>query len=206
MKGVLFSLAAGTMLLVGSTAGAMDFIFKGVEVAKGRDIGDTRYGTRFVGEVLDIDGREAGYWSVNLDYIGSDEVEVCAGRNDIVRARMVVFVSDGESRGLLVLDMTDESGTPDVFWDYQDVMCGIGGFGCPYPWSPPELLCDEECLDCGPVARVGNEMYEEEGIILQRRWGTGLFRRATEGEFTGWLRHNYPFIPRVDGMLTVYFR
>ena len=29
------------------------FLFQGLEVTEGRDMGDTRYGTRFVGEVLD---------------------------------------------------------------------------------------------------------------------------------------------------------
>ncbi len=203
---IFTALFISLILPLSAHAGKTVLVMKGVEIAKGSDIGEVRYGTKFTGEILDGHLEEIGYWYVTLDYRGAEEVEVCGGQNDIIRARMTV-VLDGSSgcAGMAVIAMQDATGTFDVFWDYSSPLCGIGGLDCPYPWDEPLAGClfADDPDDYGPVARVGND---SEGIFLRKVFATGFFRRFSGAEFGGWLRHNYPFIPRVDGTLTLIER
>lgn len=182
-------------------AGDTVLLMKGIEISKGIDIGDVRYGTKFTGEILDGSCGEIGYWYVTLDYRGADEVEVCGGKNDIVKARMTVVLEGGGLSGMVVLAMRDNTGTSDVFWNYSTPLCGLGGLDCPYPWDEPIEGClfVDEPDEYGPVARIGSD---HGGIYLRKVFATGFFRSLPGAEFEGWLRHNYPFIPRVEGSLT----
>jgi hypothetical protein len=183
-------------------------LLKGLEIAKGIDIGDVRYGTKFTGEILDGDFFDIGYWYVTLNYIGAENVEVCGGENDIIQARMTIVVENGEYSGMVILSMRDRSGSPDVFWSYSDFLCGFGGLDCPYPWEEPiedveNCLFDSDPEQYGPIGRVGGE---NGGVYLRKVFATGYFRQVGGATFTGWLRHNYPFIPRVDGTLELMQR
>ncbi|HID97233.1 MAG TPA: hypothetical protein EYP57_03460 [Thermodesulfobacteriaceae bacterium] len=204
---ILFTTATVVALFTTASPGAETvLLMKGVEIAKGRDMGDVRYGTKFAGEILDGTFAEMGYWYITLDYRGAEYVEVCNGENDIVRARMtVVLDGSGGRSGMMILFMRDRHGIPDVYWNYSAPLCGLGGMGCPYPWEEPVEGClfEDYPDEYGPVAQVRGETGP---IFLWKVFATGFFRGFRGASFTGWLRHNYPFIPRVEGTLIFHGR
>lgn len=183
------------------------YFLKGLELAKGQDVGDIRYGTKFAGEVLDSENSEViGFWNVSLNYRGAEWVEVCGGSNDVISMRLMVVLDDDNLSGMAVFKMRDNEGNPDVFWDFREQLCGLGGLDCPYPWEDPDPLCpDDNDPSYGPVASIGGG---ELGIQLYPAWRTGCFRRpkrVQQGYIKGWLRHNYPLVPRIDGTLTLIY-
>jgi hypothetical protein len=75
------SLVIGITLLFAVQANAAEFLLKGVEVAKGVDVGVLRYGTSFVGEAFDETlGTSVGYWNIMLNYKGAANVGVGGGK------------------------------------------------------------------------------------------------------------------------------
>ena len=185
-------------------ASSAELLMKGIEISKGTDFGDVRYGTRFTGEILNEGLDQIGFWYVTLDYRGAEFVEVCGGENDIIRTRMTLVLNGRDGRsGMVVLFMHDNQGIPDVFWSYSALQCGLGGLDCPYPWETPEESCmfENDPSEYGAVARIGQE---SDPIFLHRVFATGFFRRFEGADFSGWLRHNYPLVPRVEGLLVFH--
>jgi len=187
----------------------VELYLRGVELTKGQDVGEIRYGTRFAGQVL-LDSNDAesviGYWSVSLNYTDVENVEVCGGTNDIISLRLLVVLDDDNYSGEAIFSMSDFEGNPDVFWNSQQPLCGFFGIGCSDPWESPETWdCDDGGLleGYGPVAQIGS-LDNDLGIKLNPVWRTGIFKRpdrVKHGYIKGWLRHNYPVVPRIDGTL-----
>ena len=103
---------------------------EGFELAKGVDITDTyRVGTIFAGEVFNANDIKIGRWTAMLSHRGTENIEVCGGRGDIVTMRLTIKFDSGEK---LVLGMIDLSGEDDVFWDniYNGPPCALGGLVC----------------------------------------------------------------------------
>ncbi len=59
-------------------------------------------------------------------------------------------------------------------------------------------MFEDDPSEYGAVARIGQE---SDPIFLHRVFATGFFRRFSGADFSGWLRHNYPLVPRVEGLL-----
>jgi hypothetical protein len=194
----------GIFLFLTSSVGAEQFELKGVEILKGIDRGDTRYGTTFIGKILE-EGGDLGYWSVVLNFKDYEYIEVCGETNDIVWLRMVVVFTGGDHQGdKLVLRMRDRKGIPDVFWDYDADLCPIGGIGCSCPdWEVP-ISCSDTCSDTSSIARIGDEYETDKGIVLTPR--RTISSQVENAYLNGWLCHNYPFVPRVSGTLQINWK
>ena len=205
-------ICVGMILPISSFSAEQEVYLKGLELAVGQDVDDIRYGTKFAGKVYDSENQEKviGFWNVSLNYRGAEWVEVCEGRNDVIYMRLLVVLDDDDQSGVAVFRMRDKDENPDVFWDYRQPLCGLGGFGCDDPWGVPENMCPAENDETyGPVARIGGgELDDEPGLQLYPVWRTGCFRRPNrvqQGYIKGWLRHNYPLVPRIDGTLTLVY-
>jgi len=207
---LIMLICVGTILPISSFGSEQpeELYLRGVELTKGLDVGEIRYGTRFAGEVL-LDSNDAesvvGYWSVSLNYTDVENVEVCGGTNDVTSLRLLVVLDAGDYSGEAIFSMRDFEGNPDVFWDYQQPLCGFFGLDCIDPWDTPD---DWDCgvgltPGNGPVAQIG-AADNILGIKLTPVWRTGIFNRpdrVKRGYIKGWLRHNYPLVPRIDGTL-----
>ncbi len=207
MKKIYYAaLILGSLLFMIPFAGAKqqlaEFQLKGVEIAKGFDIGDTRYGTRFTGKVFE-EGKDVGYWLIVLNFRDFDNIEVCEGTNDIVKLRITVVFTRGYYAGnKLVLYMKDRKQIPDVFWNYMAPICDpfqlTDDLDCICPENL-DLIEDWNCNglpdDYGPIAEIRN-------LSLKKIWGT--LSCVKKASLSGWLCHNYPFIPRVAGILVLF--
>lgn len=170
----------------------------GAEIAVGVDIGDTRYGTRFVGKAL-FEGEEIGYWTLVLNFKDYELIEVCDGTNDIVWLRMTLLITRGEYAGKqLILGFRDRSGTPDVFWDSLAPVCNplTDGSDCVCPGNLDDIVdwdCDDGLLDgYGPIATIPE-------LRLDKKRGSTL--NISGAYLSGFLCHNYPLVPRAGGTL-----
>lgn len=196
----------GILLFVVPSSGAnqsAELELIGIEVAIGVDIGDTRYGTKFTGKVMD-DGEQVGYFSCTLHFQDYSNIEQCGETNNIVWLRMSLVFTDGEYQGKkLVLGMRDPTpDTPDVFWFYDtDEECEIGGCDCSCP--PGDVV---ECYgNDASIARIGGDTDTEDGIMLKPRWGSSyeFMKKVKNASLTGYLCHHYPIVPRVSGTLVL---
>lgn len=181
------------------------FKLKGLEVVKGFDIGDIRYGTTFLGEVHE--GSESSgfqeviYWWTVIRHTDTENIEVCGGTNNLLKVTLEVVLDGGTLAGnRLVLGLKDPSFVEDVVWDRMAPLCGPACYDedCACPNNPEELEewnCTMQLPEgYGPVARIPS-------LDLQKKWGTTL--SIDEAHFSGWLCHNWLFVPRVLGYLTV---
>ena len=183
------------------------FKMKGLEIFKGIDIGIVRCGTTFLGKLLQYDTSESdfvevGYWKSVLCYTGADEIEVCNGRQNILRFTLEAFIEGGAYAGnKLVLKLADPPADPDVYWNSIAPICGLCNIGseCDCPDNSvqePWICADPMPEDYGPVATIPY-------LALREGWGTTL---DVEGAaiYGGLLCHNWALIPRVAGDLFVF--
>jgi hypothetical protein len=173
------------------------FHLKGIEIAKGIDIGPVRYGMTTTGKVFSPEGEEVGFWLLRIHFKNREDIEVCDGTNDIVWFKLEISFTGGYFAGhRLVLGMRDWRSRieDDVFWSFYTEPCSIGGFDCHCPpVSEPETCSG----DFSNLALIPN-------IHLKKWFGSTL--PVTEAWVQdGWLCHQYPFIPRVDGDLVIGF-
>jgi hypothetical protein len=188
----------------------VELTLKGFEIAKGTNIdGETRVGARFMGNVINSNGYEVGFFSTVLDFKGYNFIEVCGGTNDIISLRMTIFFTSGDYAWRTMVLKIKDSSSENVFW-YLDTSenCGIGGIGCN---CPPVL----DLVDCGLdgdqtslIAWVGSDYDSNEGINLKPTWGSSFvfLRKVKCASLSGFLCHHYPFIPRVSGKIRLELR
>jgi hypothetical protein len=179
----------------------------GAEVFKGIDVGPVRFGTTFLGRAFKCDSfnencEDVGYWKSFIRYTGTENIEVCGGTNDILAFTMELIFVDGTYAGKqLVLSLAD-SNAEDVLWEYETFMCGpaIQDPKCFCPNDPGQIdpwNCDAPMpAGHGPVAVIPN-------LMLRKSWGSTL--DVTGADLFGLLCHNWKFIPRVGGVLHLYF-
>lgn len=173
-----------------------EFNLSGIEIVKGIDIGDIRYGTMFLGKVYE-GGSHVGNWWTVIRHTDTENIEVCGGTNNLLKVKLVVNLNDGN---WLLLGLNDPDNEEEVVWDAKAPLCGPACYDedCVCP-SKPDLIEPWNCAtplpeDYGPVATIEN-------LELKQKFGTTL---DIEGAFlTGWLCHNWTFIPRVTASLTV---
>jgi hypothetical protein len=177
-----------------------ELTLSGVEIVKGIDICDIRYGTTFMGKVYE-DSIEVGNWYTVIRHTDTENIEVCGGTNNLLKVKLVVNLIEGSLAGnRLVLGLQNPVDSEDVVWDAMAPLCGPACYDedCVCP-SKPDLIEPWNCAmtlpeDYGPVATIEN-------LELKQKFGTTL---DIEGAFlTGWLCHNWAFIPRVTASLTI---
>ena len=185
---------------VPTNANIKELNLSGVEVIKGIDIGDVRYGTTFIGEVYE-GLTKVGYWWTVIRHTDTENIEVCGGTNNLLKVKFVVVLNDGSLAGnRMVLGLQDPSIVEDVVWDATAPICGPACFDedCACP-NNPDLIEDWNCGQPmpegnGPVATIENlELIEKFGSTLN----------IEEAFLSGWLCHNWAIIPRVAATLTV---
>lgn len=184
--------------------GPLEFKLMGVEVRKGFDFGDIRYGTKFTGTIFegsdDLGYSDVGYWWTTIRHTDTENIEVCEGTNNLLRFRLVVIFTDGSLAGhRMYLELKEPGLAEDVYWDYMAPMCGPAYQDptCACPNNPDEIQewdCNAMPDGYGPVASIPV-------LELERRFGTTL--NVTEASLSGWLCHNWLFVPRVLGHLTI---
>jgi hypothetical protein len=185
---------------------ALEFKLMGVEVIKGFDFGDIRYGTKFTGKIFegsdDLGYSDVGYWWTTICHTDTENIEVCDGTNNLLRFRLVVIFTDGSFDGhRLYLKLKEPGLVEDVYWDSIAPMCGPAyqDPDCVCPNNPDDIQpwdCSDQTMPegYGPVATIPE-------LELKRRFGTTL--NFTKASLTGWLCHNWLFVPRVLGYLTL---
>jgi hypothetical protein len=185
---------------VASSANIKEFNLSGVEIIKGIDIGDVRYGTTFMGNVYE-GLTKAGYWWTVIRHTDTENIEVCGGTNNLLNVKLVVVLNDGSLAGnRMVLGLQDPSIVEDVVWDAMAPICGPACYDedCACP-NNPDLIESWDCAspmpdDYGPVATIEN-------LGLKKKFGSTL--SIENAYLSGWLCHNWAFIPRVAAALTV---
>jgi hypothetical protein len=182
------------------SANILDLKLMGIEIVKGIDIGDIRYGTMFMGKVFES-SIHVGNWYTVIRHKDTENIEVCGKTNNLLKVKLVVNLNEGSLAGnRLVLGLSDFVNEEEVVWDAMAPICGPACYDedCVCP-SKPDLIKPWNCAmplpeDYGPVATIEN-------LELIQKFGTTL---DIEGAFlTGWLCHNWAFIPRVTASLTV---
>lgn len=181
-------------------ANTMEFKLSGVENTKGIDIGDVRYGTMFIGKVYEgVD--EVGYWWTVIRYTGTENIEVCGGTNNLLRVKLVVVLNGGTLDGhRLVLGLEDPGVVDDIVWNAKAELCGPACHDefCACPNNPGEIedwVCNGSMPNgYGPVATIP-------GLELKAKRGSTL--DINEAHLSGYLCHNWAFVPRILGYLTV---
>jgi hypothetical protein len=184
----------------GVSSRTREFILSGIEIVKGIDIIDIRYGTTFLGKAYE-GGSQVGNWYTVIRHTDTENIEVCGGTNNLLKVKLVVNLNEGSLAGnRLVLGLQNPVDSEDVVWDAMAPLCGPACYDedCVCP-SKPDLIEPWNCAmtlpeDYGPVATIEN-------LELKQKYGTTL---DIEGAFlTGWLCHNWAFIPRVTASLTI---
>ena len=179
---------------------ATEFKLSGVEIVKGFDIGDVRYGTTFMGNVYEGDDK-VGYWWTVIQHTDTENIEVCGESNNLLNVKLVVVLNGGTLAGnRLVLGLQEPEVVEDVLWDSVAPVCGFPFFD--KPCACPDHPDDIEIWNCelpiperyGPVATI-------EHLNLKEKFGTTL--NIEEAYLSGWLCHNWSFIPRVAANLTI---
>lgn len=169
------------------------FQMKGVEIAKGIDLGAIRFGMTTIGKVFSEEG-EVGSWLLRIHFKNREDIEVCDGTNDIVWFKLEISFTEGELAGhQLVLGMTDwlSRYREDVLWSYYTEPCCLGGLDCECPGVDFDVCSG----DYSNLASIPN-------VTLNPWWGTTLpVKNAWVQD--GWLCHQYMYIPRVSGELVV---
>jgi hypothetical protein len=171
---------------------------EGLELAKGVDLTDTyRVGTIFAGEVFNANDIKIGRWTAMLSHRGTENIEVCGGRGDIVTMRLTIKFDSGEK---LVLGMIDLSGEDDVFWDniYNGPPCALGGLVCE--------SCGKQDLQTATCDESSDSEYSDlatvNDIYLKPKLGSTINIKSAILH-DGRLCHYYPVIPRVSAWLKI---
>ena len=183
-----------------SSTNTAEFRLSGVEIVKGIDIGDIRYGTAFMGKVYE-GLTKVGYWWTVIRHTDTENIEVCDGTNNLLKVKLVVVLNGGTLAGnRMVLGLQEPGIVDDVVWDAMAPLCGPACYddSCICPNHPDEI----EPWDCdlpmpvgyGPVATIEN-------LDLKEKFGSTL--RIEDAFLSGWLCHNWAFIPRVAATLNV---
>jgi hypothetical protein len=166
---------------------------EGLELAKGVNLTDTfRIGTIFAGDVFYNQNR-IGRWTAMLSHKGTENIELCKGRGDIVTMRLTIHFNSGKK---IVLGMVDFREEPDVFWHYTyaGLPCSLGGLDC--------QTCDTaKVIDCEDEG--SSDLAKVEPIILKKKWGSTINVRGAILK-DGRLCHYYPLVPRVSALLRIY--
>lgn len=183
-----------------SSTNTAEFKLSGVEIVKGIDIGDVRYGTMFMGKTYE-GADKVGYWWTVIRHTDTENIEVCGGTNNLLKVKLVVVLNDGTLAGnRMVLGLQEPGIVDDVVWDAMAPLCGPACYddSCICPNHPDEIKpwdCDLPIpVGYGPVATIEN-------LNLKEKFGSTL--RIEDAFLSGWLCHNWAFIPRVAATLNV---
>ena len=195
LMGLIFSVVIPSFLYADEDGDTLTYRLEGLELFKGIDITDTyRKCTLFAGEIF-YEQYKIGTWTAVLSHKGTENIEVCGGKGDIVTVRLTIRFSGGHR---LVLGMRDDSGTQDVFWDfdYAGPRCYLGGFNC-------EGCGEAEVADCQESGSSNLAMIDD--LELEPMWGStvNIDTAVLQG---GRLCHYYPVIPRVFALLNVAYK
>ncbi len=168
----------------------------GIEIVKGIDICDIRWGTTFIGKVYE-GSLEVGNWWTVIRHTNTENIEVCGGTNNLLKVKLVVNLYDGNR---LVLGLSDHDNEEEVVWDAIAPLCGpsCNDESCACPNNPDLIrswICEEGKPEgYGPVATIEN-------LELREKFGTTM--DIESASLTGFLCHNWAFIPRVAATLNI---
>ena len=181
---------------VDPSANILDINLMGMEIVKGIDIGDIRYGTMFIGNVFK-DSENVGNWYTVIRHTDTENIEVCGGTNNLLKVKLVVNLNDGNR---LVLGLNDPDNDEEVVWDATAPLCGPSCYdeSCACPNNSDLIqswICEEGMPEgYGPMATIEN-------LELREKFGTTVDIKSAS--LTGFLCHNWAFIPRVAANLNV---